>query len=369
MNSTTKDLFFQLIRIGLGTDEANGSDSVGFRSLDADVAWEEIYKLGIRQGVTAIQFDGLQQLLGSGSSSPIAQPDSKLKLKWFAHARQVEQHCLSQFKLSAELATIYAAHDIRIVVLKGIAAGMNYPQPNHRPCGDLDCFLMGDYERGNVVAEEHGAKVKRDFYKHSHISYKGLSVENHQFCTGIRGSKRTKAFERLLQSLLKDEGTIKIGDTSLECPSPMFNALFLTHHAQRHFLSEGIVLRHLCDWTMLIYRQGDKIDWRQFQSFCEVYGMRRFADTMTRLAEKLLHVRVPAMYKIDRNDELDDYLLHEMLYGDNSSSSGSLWKQRIDLIKGISNHRMRYKVFSDTSFLQYIAQLVYGFCFDRNPRL
>lgn len=38
----------------------------------------------------------------------------------------------------------------------------------------------------------------------------------------------------------------------LETPPDLFNALFLTKHAQGHFLTEGIPLRHLCDWAILL---------------------------------------------------------------------------------------------------------------------
>ena len=49
---------------------------------------------------------------------------------------QVEDKCNSQLKTASELADIYAKNGIRTVVLKGIAAGINYPQSNYRPCGD-----------------------------------------------------------------------------------------------------------------------------------------------------------------------------------------------------------------------------------------
>ncbi len=361
MQHSNSEMFFQLIRLGLGTENI----------IEGNVAsdcWLDTYSLAVRQGVGAFLFGGLQKAIGAGEIPADSVP-TEVKMKLFAHTRQVEKHCITQFKTAAALADIYAMQGIRTVVLKGIAAGMNYPQPNYRPCGDLDCFLMGDYERGNVVAEQHGAKVERDFYKHSHIFYKGLMVENHQFCTSIRGSKRTKAFERLLQSLLRDEGTIKIGDANLECPSPMFNALFLTHHAYRHFLSEGIALRHLCDWAMLIHQQGNEVDWVSFNNYCELYGMKRFADTMTRLSAKLLHIDVPASYKIDKNDMLDDYLLHEILYGGSHAIVETGWKRRFSIIKDISNNRKRYKMFSDISLFRNILQLIYGFCFDREPRL
>jgi hypothetical protein len=64
---------------------------------------------------------------------------------------------------------------------------------------------MGDYEQGNVITQKARTKVERDYYKHSHVSFKGLTVENHQFCIAIRGSKKTKSLERLFQSVLRQK--------------------------------------------------------------------------------------------------------------------------------------------------------------------
>ncbi len=59
------------------------------------------------------------------------------------------------------------------------------------------------YEEGNRLAEILGAKVDIHDYKHSHISYKGLIVENHRLLTTARGSKEKKSFEMYLQNLLE----------------------------------------------------------------------------------------------------------------------------------------------------------------------
>ncbi len=361
-----QELFFLLLQLGLDTKKEH--------SLNAELSaknWDDLFSLGIQQGVAAIQFDGLQKLMEKGTLLSNTEIPKDIKLKWFAHTMQVEKRCLSQHKLSAELSAKFAENDIRTIVLKGIAAGINYPEPLRRPCGDLDCFLMGDYERGNVIAESLGAKVERGHYKHSKIIYKGLMVENHQFCTAIRGNKRAKRFEYLLQSLLNEEATTNIGDTSLENPSPMFNALFLTHHAKAHFLYEGIALRHLCDWAMLIKQQGKDIDWNKFNDYCSSFGLKHFADSMTRLSRDLLGIPIPDNCQIGEDKERDTYLLNEILYGQQHlySTYTSTWKMRTQLIKNLSANQKRYRLFSDTSFFKESLRLVYGFLFDRHPHL
>ncbi len=365
-------ILFRLLRIGLETEAVVG-DTVGLDSFNghlSDCDWNEIYSLGVSQGVAALMLDGLQALVDVHDELKLKGPDKKLKMAWLAHTMKVERSCDGQYRLASEIAQIYNLNGIRTVVLKGIAAGLNYPRPRHRPCGDLDCYLMGKYEEGNKVAESAGADVKRNYYKHSHINYRGLEIENHQFCTGIRGNRRTKAFERLLQSLLNDEGTSLIGNTKLECPSPMFNALFLTHHSQRHYLSEGIALRHLCDWAMFLKVHGDKVDWPRFRQIAKEYGFEAFADTMTRLSNRYLHVAVPAEYLLDRNDELDSYLLDDMLSWHKShGAAANKFMLRVRMARSVFENNRRYKLFYDTSMMRYLSTLVCGFLFDRNPRL
>ncbi len=359
---TPNCLFFRLLRIGLKTE------SIGNGQLTKDnVLSTSDYQLSIQQGVGAFIFDGLQKATEVGALPPDAV-SREIKMKLFAHTMQVEKHCKSQYLLSAELASNFAKNGIRTVVLKGIAAGICYPSPWHRPCGDLDCFLMGEYVRGNEIASAIGGEVREDFYKHSHINYKGLEVENHQFCTPIRGSKKTKDFERLLQSILLEDGTTKIGETQLENPSPLFNALFLTYHAQRHFLSEGIALRHLCDWAMLIHRQGAQIDWLKFKHYSVKFGLSRFAEAMTNLSARYLNVSAPDSYPIEKNENNELFLM-DCILNYKAHSYANVWKVRYESVMSVFKSRQRYKLFSDTTAFMEVLRQTYGFVFDRQPRL
>ena len=228
---------FALLRAGVrsgDTPDIGGS---------TDDRWRELYTAASSQGVSALVWDGIRRL------PPESQPSRELRLRWAYNVERIEHRYGQQRRRAAELAAAYAEAGIRTVVLKGFAVSRLYPVPEHRPCGDLDCFLCGDYERGNRVAEQVGAEVKRDFYKHSHIVFRGLTVENHRFCTAVRGSRRAKRFERHLQRLLVEGPLSCIPETALLVPPPDFNALFLAKHALSHFLTEGISLRHLCDWA------------------------------------------------------------------------------------------------------------------------
>ncbi len=373
MNHNLQDILWALLALGLETNKENllfafnyfdGKDKG-----ETNKVWNEILKFGKRQGISAILLDGLQKLINGGDLRVTTKPSKELMMKYVSDCLRLERMCAMQYQCSSELAGVYAQHGIRTIVLKGIAAGSNYPNPSHRPCGDLDCFLMGDYEKGNIVAEKIGAHVVRDHYKHSHIKYKYLEVENHQFCTAIRGSRKMKSFERLLQSILKEGKTDTIGDTKLEAPPSLFNALFLIHHAQRHYLSEGIALRHLCDWAMFIKVRGNEVDWKYFKSLAIEYGFADFAAAMTRLCAKYLKIDMPEAYDVGCNDALDDILLEDILKYNNVDSHGGLFMQRMQIVKTVIRNRYRYKLFSDRTMVGNLATLLGGYLFDRNPSI
>ncbi len=111
MNSAIADLSFSLLRLGLESSKADEKMLIGFNWLKSGISnqvWEDVYNLGVQQGIAAIQFAGLQQLADAQIDLPFQLPERKLKMKWFAHAMQVENHCNTQQKIASELAKIYA---------------------------------------------------------------------------------------------------------------------------------------------------------------------------------------------------------------------------------------------------------------------
>lgn len=368
------ELLFLLLRSGLRT--AIPGDEERIRTLCAarKPDWADIYKMAARQGVLAIAWDGFCRLVQEGLLAPEWQPARTLKLQWGFNAERIGQTYARQWAVSRELAERYAAAGIRTIVLKGFSAAADYPIPEHRPCGDLDCFLPGAYEEGNRLAERFGAAVKRDFYKHSHIVYKGLTIENHHFCTAIRGSRRAKAFERALQEILAETPPALLKDSHLECPSPLFNALFLTVHAWGHFLNEGITLRILCDWAMLVRAHGEAVDWKRFRQLTAERdrGMYRFAESTLRLGRSLFGVPVPA--GIDPGQglgEVDGRLIRDALFDRNPvhNTEASNWRKRIKMAGNILNDRWKYHSFCEESSLRLLLRAGLAYLFERNPRL
>jgi hypothetical protein len=147
--------------------------------------------------------------------------------------------------------------------------------------------------------------------------------------------------------------------TQLMTGSPMFNAVFLTHHAHRHFLNEYMPLKLLVDWALFV-KHNAGLDWDRFWRYADEFGMLRFAQAMTRLAGKLLGAGVA--FELPADDEADE-LLERSLWDlpDDTPGRKSLFARRLNIITNLLHARQRYKVFYDRSSLHMILAYVKGF--------
>ena len=327
----------------------------------------------------AIVWDAVKQL-------PIEQqPPRNLKLQWALSAEQIEKRYRKQSTMAGELAQIYNEQGIKTIVLKGLAISGYYPVPEHRECGDLDCFLVKSdnalaadaggrpiscYDKGNKVAKDAGADVEIGIYKHSHIHYKGLMVENHAFCTAVRGYRDRKDLERHLQQLLIEKPLTRIGDTHLYRPCADFNALFLTAHSFGHFLTEGIKLRHVLDWAYLLKAEQNNIDWKSFYSWCDRMHYTKFADALTAISVKH-HGLTITNSEIHQYSNLADKVLDDIMNSKRSihNTRTSKFKKRMIIIRNHIIGGWKYRELYEKSAFVDTVKMVMAFFIERKPKL
>ena len=286
-------------------------------------------------------------------------------MQWIASVMHQEQVYHTQWNAANGLGELYDRHRINTYVLKGFSLSRFYPKPEHRPCTDMDCYLRDKYEDGNKIAKENGLTVDCSYYKHSKILLRGLTVENHQYLLPVKGSGKAKRFERELRSWIEDGNNEYIGDSRLKATSPFFDVVYVLAHAQEHFLNEGIILRHICDWAMVLKAHADKVDWNEWKRVCKEYGMLSFGYAMSRLANRICGMMVP--FDCPKDDEADKRLLDDILYRKAcNNGKRSKIQVRIDLVMNIFRNSWKYRMFSDTNFLMFCGRRVWGYLFDKD---
>ena len=130
-------------------------------------------------------------------------------------------------------------------------------------------------------------------------------------------------------------------------------------------MNEGIILRHICDWAMVLRAHGDKVDWNEWKHVCEEYGMLSFGYAMSRLANSICGVSVP--FDCPKDDEADRRLLDDTLYRKVcNNGKRSDMRVRIDLVMNMFRNSWKYRMFSDTNFLMFCGRRVCGYLFDKD---
>lgn len=292
-------MFFYLLRAAIGTGPCDR------RPLTSD-EWRALYRVCVVQGVTVVVFDFVKTLPKSEA------PELALLMEWLSAATAVEQTMRRMQITAEEFAEEMEKREIPMVVLKGLAFAQYYKNPLHRECGDLDCYMMGKKEAGDLAALELGGRMEEAGYKHSHLFYKGLTIENHRFFTDFDNTRGGILTERLLGELIREEQT-PMGGSKLLCPSANFNALFLLKHAQGHFIDEGIRMRHVLDWALLLKQVQDGIDWPRLLEMLERTRTARFAGVMTAIAVRHLGIDVHDRRLAALAEQADDSMVDAVL--------------------------------------------------------
>ena len=126
----TSSFLLQLVRLGIHPDAE-------LAPTPADVDWGAVAELAAAQKVTAIAWDGYARLYETGMVT--VDMDRKLKKQWLATVLQSYEQRYPVYRATiGHLARVYTRHGIRMMVLKGYGLSLNYPVPEHRPCGHLE---------------------------------------------------------------------------------------------------------------------------------------------------------------------------------------------------------------------------------------
>lgn len=363
-------VLFSLLRLGLKTSTDIQTESISDLFLFCEMQWKELADTARFQGVLGVVLDGLQVVmdsLGPGcfSQNVPAEAWKAFILQWIGEVQNnYEAGNIKQRLVIDAIQRRWAESSIRMMLMKGQANGTFYPDPRHRCPGDIDCYLLDDYAKGNESAKKWADKVDEGWYKHSVISFRGQTIENHQFFVHTREGKNSKELNQVLCETLKNAKLDNLPGADVLLPSPMFNALFLTYHAQAHFLEEGLKLKQLLDWAMFLNRDADKVDWEQFYAICEKYHMRRFAEVATDIAVNYLGVKLDNP-KIVTNSPYTAKVIHSTLHDkDYIFSSGQTgWANRWHIVKNLFKYRWKYKDIYQHSVLWQLWWYGVGFVF------
>lgn len=179
------------------------------------------------------------------------------------------------------------------VLLKGRGVGSYYPNPMIRENGDVDLYVgPGNYKAAFEVLVKLADKPEDTLFeggsKHSHLEIDGVIVEIHKYCEIL-----PRRYDARFQSIARKgltEGLVimPFGEACVSTPETTFNAFFIFNHLWRHFVTEGVGFRQVCDWTVFLHANAGKIDHEKLRSILESLDLLRAWRVFGRIAVDIL---------------------------------------------------------------------------------
>lgn len=366
MSSTCANIqihrFFNLLCCAISNQEQKESIFIGIKPEE----WQELMDLCAEQGVLAVCYEPLEKFS--------IRPPVDYMLEWYGEKMNIETIYYHNLNTFNEFTEKWLAAGIRTMVFKGIAHSRYYPQPAHREFGDFDCYTFAigndcnnidsNFEKSNRIAAELGAKVDDSWYKHSKIQYNELTIENHRFFTAVRSNKDAKSLnEYIVNNLGNGTHLNKLGDTEILLPPTEVEGLFLIHHAMRHFLEEGIKIRHFCDWACWINENQKRINWREFYQKCILFHMDGFVDILNNIACRYFCINTSNFRYNEKLNRLADRVIEHTLNVDSSihNKGKGRWYERLHLIINAFRYSWKYTDVAHYSMAYYLWSYVKGF--------
>lgn len=278
MNENLRDIFFQLLRLGLWGEGA-GSLS---RVLTAE-EWAAIYQRAKTQTVEGLLFDALSRLPQE------QQPPKELLLKWAVRVDQIERYNKQMNQVIVEQNAVFSAEGVKPILLKGQGVAACYPNPLHRSSGDVDWWFEEDgYDRvlESLRKIQHHVNTSLNFsldYK-----WRGIEIEHHRHLFDVKNPFKIGYLKKLYRQFRTKQQTLQIIGQPVTLLAPELQILQVNVHILKHLIGYGIGLRQLCDSAVLYKAYRDCVDADELKKMYQKVGILKWVHVLHALLVRYL---------------------------------------------------------------------------------
>lgn len=308
----THNAFVALVRLGIGHSSERLSDAID---------WNTVRDIADEQGLSAIVLDGIEKAKKDNANLKINQ---EFLLELIGEVMQnYESRYLQYEKAIAELAGFYNSHGLKMMVLKGYACSLNWPKPEHRPCGDIDIWQFVKQKEAdaallkantNLTNKTNSFTIDTSHHHHTVFNWGGFTVENHYDFVNVHAHRSSAELEKVFKKLGKDDSHwVEVLGERVYVPSPNLHALFLLRHAASHFAAEGISIRNVLDWAFFMEKHSKEIDWKWFIAIVDEYHMRDFFNCINAICVEDLGFNASIFPSVLFFPELKEKVLNDII--------------------------------------------------------
>lgn len=266
--------YFDFLRFCLHDNDALPSSA-------ATIDWSAMLDFAQKQSIVGVLFHGIKRL-----TKDTPHPTARQLALWGTENNVIastnKQVYADAYKATA---IMYQKYHHRSCVLKGQGNALMYPDPYMRTPGDIDLWVVPN--EGEDIADivrlcrqidpgcelqYHHAEAKFCVETDVEIHYRPSFSENLIF-----NSRMQQYFDDCREEQVKTFVDLPDGLGRICVPTDSFNRVFQLSHIMKHFLFEGIGLRHVIDYFYLLRRGTSEEEKQAFVKEAKRLGMLKFA--------------------------------------------------------------------------------------------
>lgn len=326
MSDQLRDIFFQLLKIGLW-----GNFHKLYKHLTED-EWDQIYNVAIKHTVEGIIYDSFKFL------EEEFLPPQSLRLKWAIRIDHIERHNAKMNAVLVEQYQSFTELGINPVLQKGQGVARCYDIPSHRISGDIDwCFEDGGYAIARNFLKERELDIVDTAGFSLAYKWKGIDIEHHKNLFDFRSPLKSRFLKTIEKYYRSKQLTIEINSVPIRLLAPELQMLQVNGHILKHLISFGMGLRQFCDSAKLYayyYRDVDN------QALLKIYKNAGILKWIYLLHEMLIkYIGLPEAYlPFEQPKSIDvKWMLEEVWHGGNFGYYDDRYKDG-KIIKTVSSH-------------------------------
>lgn len=254
---------------------------------DADFA--EILCVAREQAMVGVVGEGLASLPEDAVPLHVMQ-------EWQRHTVAVIRK--NQLLLAEQTALLEICRQsaIPVVILKGFSVACEYPTPDLRASGDVDCLVPSERLAELCALLTQRGYVREQGLDEHHVGYlhNGVMLEIHFKIPGIpEGTLAGEALSRALSDVFEKAQAAELQGCRFPVPAPRHRALILLLHIAKHLQDGGVGLRQVTDFAVFAAKHPDVLD-EAFLALLREGGLFRFAAALALGCVR--HLSLPATY-------------------------------------------------------------------------
>ena len=223
----------------------------------ARMDWQELYSFASQQALLGLCFEGIERL-GKEYPEELKQNPigRELLMTWMGKAQQISRQNMKVNAVAGKLFAMLREDGFRCCILKGQGNALMYPNPYSRTPGDIDVWVNASREQITEYAKKHFELGDDIRYQHIETSVDGVPVELHFFPCSMNNpiyhARLQKWFKRNVDLQCSNVVGLPDGAGDIAIPTTAFNVVYQLTHLYHHFFDEGIGMRQIIDYFLVV---------------------------------------------------------------------------------------------------------------------